>query len=99
MLPVGTGYVSDDSGLPYTRLSPRIHTWQVGRLPGGVGGAFHLVVQLGSLEQTGPVATNVVRIGGHSPDPLPANNEGRWSIAVLEGKGFLYLPLVLKAGP
>lgn len=99
LLPVGVAYLSDDSGLPYTRLSPRLHAWQVGRLPGGAGGAFHLVVQLGSLDQTGPVATNEVRIGGRSPDPRPDNNEGRWSTTVLGGGVSVYLPVVLKTAP
>ncbi len=99
VLPVGVGYVADDSGLPYKRLSPRIHTWQVGQLSGGAGGAFHLVAQLGSLDQTGPLATTVARIGGRSPDPLPANNESLWSTAVLPGRTLVYLPVVLKTGP
>jgi len=99
LLPVGAGYVADDSGLPRTRLSPRLYVWQVDQLSGGAGLTFHLVVQLGSLDQTGPLAVNEVRIGALSPDPLPANNESRWSTAVLAGPLSTYLPLVWKAGP
>ena len=72
------------------------HVWQVGPLSPGSGDAFHVVVRLGSQSETGPVLTNLVRIGTTLPDPISANNESQWATSA--GPGKIYLPLVFK-GP
>jgi uncharacterized repeat protein (TIGR01451 family) len=96
VLPAGAVYVRDDSGFARDEPVPGIHVWPISpaELQPGGRGAFTVVVQLGSLAETGPEVTNVVEIGANSPDPVPDNDVDHWITEVI-GRYLYYLPRIL----
>jgi uncharacterized repeat protein (TIGR01451 family) len=97
VLPPGLTYLSDDSGLVVTTPLAGTYVWQAGDLAPGQRGTFHLVVEVGTLAETGPEVTNLLRIGSDSPDVVPANDESPWLTSIHQGNTYVYLPVVFKS--
>jgi uncharacterized repeat protein (TIGR01451 family) len=98
-LPPGVTYLHDNAGLLPVRPSPGDRAWYVGDLAPGARYSFHLIVQVGDLEATGPVLTNTAEISGTVLDAEPGNQQAQWLTGVTPDTHALYLPLVLRVGP
>ena len=94
-LPPGVSYLSDDSGLPHSEPDPGTHVWEVGELGTGAYDTFELVVELGTVEATGPILVNTARIEASTPDGEFDNSESQW-LTTIRYPYQIYLPIVAK---
>jgi uncharacterized repeat protein (TIGR01451 family) len=77
-LPVGTSYVSDDSGVTPTNPSAGVYMWSLADLPPQTTFSFHLTVTLDITPTVGMTITNRANITTTLPGDKPGTNMAEW---------------------